>query len=384
MTQRTMVVAALGTSQTLAWGSSYYLPAILAAPIGTTLGLSRAWVFAAFSASLMMAALAGPRIGRAVDRRGGRGILVLSNIVLAAGLIALAGVVGPISLFAAWLVIGLGMALGLYDAAFATLTALYGREARTPITGITLVAGFASTVSWPLTAALTQGIGWRGACLVWAALNLVIGLPLNRLVLPLPPEGSRAARVADVPVGWTPRREMVLLAFVFSAAWYVAGAMGAHLPGLLERSGATPLQAIGAAALLGPAQVAARVAEFFVLRRAHPLLSARAALMLHPLGAALLTVAGAPAAAAFVVLHGAGNGLVTIARGTLPLALMGPHGYGARTGLLAAPARIAQALAPVTFGFLLEVMGARSVIVSGAVCVAAFVALMSLRVQTTD
>src|SRR5262249_52853663 len=140
------VVAALGLSQTLAWASSYYLPAILADPMAADIGVSRALVFGAFSGSLLIAAVVGPAVGRAIDRRGGRGVLVWSNLVLAAGLCALAVSPGPIWFLAAWAVLGLGMALGLYDSAFAALTAIYGREARGPITGITLIAGFASTV----------------------------------------------------------------------------------------------------------------------------------------------------------------------------------------------------------------------------------------------
>ena len=162
---RSVVVAALGTSQTLAWASSYYLPAILADPIGAGIGVPSAWVFAAFSASLLIAALSGPWVGRVIDRRGGRGVLTLSSLVLAVGLLALAAAVGPLSLFAAWVVLGIGMALGLYDAAFAALTTFYGKEAGGPITGITLFAGFASTVSWPLSSLLNHAPGWRETCL---------------------------------------------------------------------------------------------------------------------------------------------------------------------------------------------------------------------------
>jgi MFS family permease len=161
MHSRALVVGALGLAQTLAWGSSYYLPAILAGPIGDGVGVPRSWVFGALSSALLIAAFAGPAVGRIVDRRGGRGVLVLSNIVLAAGLVALAAANGPVLLFAAWAVLGVGMALGLYDTAFAALSALYGRDARGPITGITLIAGFASTVSWPLTTLLNGLLGWR-------------------------------------------------------------------------------------------------------------------------------------------------------------------------------------------------------------------------------
>jgi MFS family permease len=162
---RLVVVGALGSSQTLAWASSYYL---LAIPIGATIGLSPSWVFAAFSTSLLIAAVAGPTVGRMIDQHGGREVLMLSNVVLAAGLVALASANGPVSLFAAWAILGIGMALGLYDAAFATLTALYGIDARGPITGITLIAGFASTLSWPLSSLLDDLAGWRGTCHVCA------------------------------------------------------------------------------------------------------------------------------------------------------------------------------------------------------------------------
>jgi len=380
---RRFVVTALGTAQTLAWASSYYLPAILADPIAASIDVPRSWVFAAFSAALLIAAFAGPAVGRVIDRHGGRGVLVLSNVVLAAGLIVLAASNGAVVLFAAWAVLGIGMALGLYDAGFAALTALYGHNARGPITGITLLAGFASTVSWPLSTFLNDALGWRETLLVWAAINLVIGLPLN-ILLPAPTRPAHLSRPAERSIGWKPYKQMFLLAFVFAAAWFVTGAMASHLPGLLERAGATPLQAIAAAALVGPAQVAARLVEFFILRRSHPLVSARVAALLHPIGAAVFAVIGPPAAVAFVLFYGAGNGLLTIARGTVPLAVFGPRGYGERTGLLGAPARAAQALAPLLFGLLLDRMGASVIIVSAGLCLAAFVALLWLRASRED
>ena len=380
-----VVITALGVSQTLAWASSYYLPAVLAEPISAGIGLPRAWVFGAFTVALLIAAAAGPYVGRAIDRLGGRGVLVVSNLVLAAGLVLLAAATGPVSLFVAWALLGVGMALGLYDAAFATLARLYGSEARGPITGITLFAGFASTVSWPLSAFLDHALGWREACLVWAALNLVVALPLNRFLLPpAPPLPAAPAHGGkEEQVGWKPYREMFLLAFVFAAAWFVTGAMASHLPGLLERAGATPLEAIAAASLVGPAQVAARAMEFVLLQRVHPLISARISALLHPIGAVALAFFGPPAAMAFAFLYGAGNGLLTIARGTVPLVIFGPHGYGARNGLLGAPARTAQAFAPILFGLLLDTIGVNVIWVSAGLCLAALAALLLLKAQDT-
>jgi MFS family permease len=375
----TLTVAVLGTTQTLAWASSYYLPAILADPIAAGLGVSKALFFGCFSASLLLQAALGPMIGRAIDRHGGRDVLVLSNLVLAGGLGWLALAQGPAGLAGASALLGLGMALGLYDSAFATLTALYGLEARGPITGVTLLGGLASTLGWPVSALLNQHFGWRGACLGWAAVNLFICLPMNRLLIPRPAGPVRSA--AAQQTGAAPANGMAVLAFVFGAVGFVTGAMAAHLPRLLEIAGASAGAAIAAASLMGPAQVAARLFEFGVLKRLHPLVSTRLALVMHPLGAAFLGTLGWPAASVFALLHGAGNGLLTISRGTLPLALFGPAGYGLRTGIIVAPARVTTAAAPLLFGLLLDAMGTRALLVSAGLSLTALAALALLRAQ---
>jgi predicted MFS family arabinose efflux permease len=276
-------------------------------------------------------------------------------------------------------VLGIGMAMGLYEPAFATLTGLYGRAARGPITGITLIAGFASTVGWPLSAFLDAHYGWREACLVWAALHIVLGLPLNRLLIPPAPPPERSKLQGEAPPA--PRWAMPILAFVFATTAFVTGAMAAHLPRLLEIAGASAVMAIAASALVGPAQVGARLVEFGALRLVHPLVSARLSTILHPLGAVTLALFGPAAVMAFAVLHGAGNGLLTIARGTVPLAIFGPIGYGLRTGLLGAPARATQAFAPVLFGVLLDRMGVGSIAISAGLCLLAFFALFLLKAR---
>ena len=361
--KRAVVVAALGTAQTLAWGSSYYLPAILADPIAEALRVPRTTVFGLFSGALLLSAVLGPSVGRATDNRGGRGVLTLSNLVLAAGLVLLGIAQGFVTLAVAWAALGVGMAMGLYDPAFATLTGLYGRAARGPITGITLIAGFASTVGWPLSAFLNAQFGWRSACLVWAAMHIVIGLPLNRLLIPRAPPPARASEM-PAETSPAPRGAMVILSFVFAATWFVTGAMAAHLPRLLEIAGATTTAAIAAAALVGPAQVAARLVEFGALRTVHPLVSARLAALLHPVAAVMLGLFGPGAITAFAVLHGAGNGLLTIAKGTVSLAIFGPAGYGLRSGILGAPARATQAASPLLFGLLMDHMGMSVIAVS--------------------
>ena len=393
--------AALGSAQTIAWASSNYLPAILAAPIALDLGISRATVFGAFSVALVVTGLAGPTVGRAIDRGHGRAMLVASNIVHIVGLLWLAMANDTATLFAAWVVLGAGMAMGLYDAAFATLVRLHGQAARTPITGITLIAGFASTVGWPLTAWIAGAEGWRVACMAWAAIHLFIALPLNAWCIPSAPAHRPAEREAEkssadaMPTHHDqdeapPRNAFSMLVLYFAATAFVTSAMGAHLPGLLAAGGISAATALAAAALMGPAQVAARLTEFLAMRRYrfHPMFTARIAGALQPLGvAALLAAGGVPllvsiAPFAYTLLYGAGNGMLTIAKGTLPLALFGPENYGRRQGLLNVVARAMQAVAPFAFGWMMDELGTKaSLLVSAAVSLVALGALLAIRVR---
>jgi predicted MFS family arabinose efflux permease len=379
MRQRQLpIILALGTTQTLAWASSYYLPAILADPIAHDLGISSNWVFAAFSASLVISAMLGPRVGRQIDLVGGRQVLSISNLTMAAGLALLGFSHSVVVMALAWLILGVGMTLGLYDAAFAALGRIYGVNARGSITGITLMAGFASTVGWPLTAWGLAHIGWRETCFAWAAAHILLGLPLNFFMLPAVKGAKEAAATAAKP-HLPLDRTMILLAFTFAAAWTVTGAMAAHLPRILEATGASPLAAISAAALVGPAQVAARIFEAGILSRFHPLWSTRLACVTHPIGAAVVLAFGGAAAGAFALFHGSGNGVLTIARGTLPLAIFGPKDFGYRLGIIGAPARMAQAVAPLAFGLLIDLMGSRVLLVSSALSLAALAALFLIR-----
>ena len=236
-------------------------------------------------------------------------------------------------------------------------------------------------------------IGWRGACLGWAGIHLVLGLPLNALlprtqaITPddtLPAASSEFTNKVTKPATTTnPKIVSLILAFVFATTWFISTAIATHLPRMLEATGMTMAAAVGVGALIGPAQVAARMLEFGLLRKVHPLLSARLAALAHPIGAAVLLAGGPAFASLFAVLHGGGNGILTIAKGTLPLVLFGTQGYGARQGWLMLPARVAQALAPFAFGLALDTWGAHALWLSATIGIVAFAALMLLKTQSS-
>lgn len=383
------MVIALGLGQILAWGSTFYLPAILAPAMAGELGVAKSTVFAAFSTALGLSALLGPAAGRAVDKRGGKPVLVATNLVFALGLWWLSQVQSLPGLFLAWAALGVAMGGGLYETAFATVVRLYGQAARNAITGITLIAGFTSTVAWPLSQWLLDRHGWRGTCEAWALLHLVLGLPLHLAL------GAGRAQLASEatppPLSHIPPNELpatsrphqarntALLAYAFAAAWFVASAYAAHLPIVLGLAGAATGLAVTAAALIGPAQVLGRLLEFSLQRRLSPLLTARVAAATHPLGACVLILLGTAGCVPFALLHGFGNGILTIAKGTLPLIFFGAHGYGARQGWLLMPSRITQAIAPFAFGLLLDRLGLAAAWFSAALGISVFVALACLR-----
>jgi MFS family permease len=343
-------------------------------------------VFGAFTLALVISALVGPRAGRAIDQLGGRAVLLATNDLFALGLAGLGLAQTGWQVWLAWALIGVAMGSGLYDAAFATLVRLYPVNARSAITGITLVAGFASTVGWPLTAWGIDALGWRGACLGWAALHLSLGLPLHlglprspveTAPLPEPAVGPNGVAVAaHRPPGMG---MAVAISAVFAITWFTSTAMAAHLPRLLEAQGLSTAAALGVAMLVGPAQVVGRLLEFGLLRHVHPLLSARLAAAAHPLGVATLAAVGPAAGAwAFAGLHGAGNGVLTIAKGTLPLVVFGAAGYGQRQGWLMAPARLAQAVAPLLFGLAMAHWGAGALWLTAGLGVVALMLLQGM------
>jgi len=373
--------AVLGINQTLSWGMTFYLPAIVAAPVATSFGQSGFSVLGAFSWALLVTGGCAPRVGKWIDHHGGRGALLASIVVMALGLAVLAASNGLAVWYLGWTIIGVGMSMGLYDAAFATVGGLLGKEAGPSITGITLVAGFASSVFWTLGAALIGALDWRGLLLAYAALMLLVNLPMVWLLVPpAPPRPPQDAAIADLPRSPTQTHALWLLGAFFALRWFITSAIAVHALPLLQGVGLTAAEAVGIAALIGPGQVAGRILEYAIGPRVDLFIKARLAALLFPLGAALLLFGGPVAATAFALLYGMSNGVMTINRGTLPLALFGPDGYARTLGLLAVPVLLAQATAPTIAAPLVAALPALDVLlICGAGAAVAVLFLLPLR-----
>ena len=346
---RHVVVTALGITQILGWGCSFYFPAVLAPPVMRETGWPLEAVIGGVTAGLLTAGLVSPHVGRLIARHGGRPALVASSLLFAAGMAALALSYNLVAYFLAWCVIGVAMAAGLYDAVFAALGRLYGQSARGPIATITLFGGFASTVCWPLSAWLEHRYGWRGACLAYAALHLLVALPLQ-FVPPVQPAASgsplSSALPEALPSSPVPGRgAFALLALAMTLFTAIGAIFLVHLMTFLAARGVDPAQAIALGTLFGPAQVGARVVERLFGERYHPLWTLAAAALLMA-GALMLLAGGLAPYALAIVVFAAGFGISWIARGTVPLVLFGAQRFPVVMGRLAFPSLIGQALAP--------------------------------------
>jgi len=360
-----LIVPALGVTQILAWGSSYYLPTVLAKPIAADTGWSLTWVVAGLSLGLLIAGLAAPLVGRRIHTLGGRPVLAASAILIAFGQITLALSPNLAVFIAGWIVLGFGMSAGLYDAAFSTLGRLYGPAARHHITTLTLFGGLASTACWPLSAFLVEHFGWRGACAVYAAIQLGFSLPVYLLALSRGPLPNWTEALSEpLETRERPTTKPTGAIFLILAAAIMIGSMlstviSVHILTILQAHGVTLAAAVGLGALIGPSQVGARFIEMLVSRYHHPIWTKLASVSFVALGLGLLW-ADVPIIAVALVFYGAGIGLESIARATLPLALFGAADYAPIMGRLARPSLIAQAASPSIGAFLIQSLGTES------------------------
>lgn len=385
-----IVLPALGIAQIISWGSLFYSIAVLAQPMGAELHLTRVQIFAGFSLALAISGLLSPRVGRLIDARDGRFVLCRGIMVGGAALVILASAQHYATLLLGWCAAGVAMSMTLYDPAFATLGQLAAERYRRALTGLTLIAGFASTVFWPLTHALVQTAGWRGTLLIFAGLHIAVALPVIAAFVPRPARSAKpvAAPTATQTAPGRPAPAQLWLASCFALAAFVFSSMSAHLVGVLELKGLTTSQAVGLLSLVGPMQVTGRVLEMsFGARFSVARVGVFAFALLASALVLLLFVHGPGAVAfLFVIGYGCANGIVTIVRGVLPAALFGRDRLGQLLGWLARPSFVAQAIAPAAVAGLLMSGSPQLVIAvaAGTIAVALGCLIVAVRAARRD
>ncbi len=339
----------LGITQIIGWGSGFYLPAILAVPISKSIGVSTETFFWAFTVSLLVSGLVGPRVGRLIDMYGGRKVLPWGNLAFFVGLVMLAFSTNELMLFVAWAIIGIGGSMSNYDSAFATAVAFFKENSNRVIAGITVFAGFSSTISWPLTSLLNTQLGWQAAVLFWAAMHLCISLPLHATI---PRSEQREIDVMTGPIQKIMKRGLkfdkllVVFALMFALEGFIVSSVNTTLPFLLTELGASEQLALLAAVILGPSQVFARILLVALGKKTGPITVAAISIAVHPLGVILILLFGVNGLLGFVILHGIGVGLNPFIRGSLPLLFFGAQSYGQRQGYVMMLSKIVGALSP--------------------------------------
>ena len=365
-----MVVAvlALGLTQITAWGTSYYCLGVLAGPISRDTGWSRGFVFAGFSVALLTMGVVSSAVGRAIDRHGARAVMTLGTVLVSVGLFALAHVRSEPSYLAVWVLLGLGMRLCLYDAAFAALVQVAPSRGRKAISYLTLFGAFASSVFWPIGHALNEHVGWRQTLVVFAIINVAVCLPLHWFGLGRRETADAAASptAAGTPSPDGPPLEgrarslaIVLFALIMSLNGFVFGVISVQLVPLLEAAGLVTAAAVWVASLKGVAQFGGRVVEIAFARNLRAITVGRIAIGILP-PSLLLLLAGTghlPLVVAFTFLMGASQGVITIVRGAVPLALFGAKGYGAVLGHIATPILVINAASPTVFAWIVDRWG---------------------------
>ena len=362
-----LAVCALGIAQITAWGTSFYCLGVLAKPIVAETGWSPSLVFFGFTVALLAMGAISPWAGRAIDRYGARALMTAGTLMVSSGLYALSWVASEGAYLVVWAFLGLGMRLSLYDAAFAALVQVVPSRGRLAISYLTLFGAFASTVFWVLGHYFNEAGGWRQTLMLFAAINLVVCLPLNWIGLAHREAAGKAEETAaaqsarDGPPLEAGERTvaMALFALVMSLNSFVFGVVSVQLVPLLEGTGLAAAAAVWVASMKGFAQFGGRLVEIVFGRNLHAVTVARIAIGVLPVSFVLLLASGGNVAAivAFTVLMGASQGVITIVRGAVPLALFGPTGYGAMLGLLATPVLIVNSAAPTLFALIIERWG---------------------------
>jgi MFS family permease len=357
--RRWTMIWALCVSQTAAWGTLYYSFSLYVAPMRAELGWSATELNGALSLGLLAWGAAAFAVGAWIDKHGGRALMTCGSLLGAAALALWSQVDSLPMFYGVYALMGAAMAMLLYDPAFAVVTATFAADARKAITAITLAGGFASTIFMPLAHLLIETMGWRSSLLALAGINLLLGAAIHAWVLPPKIATELVAVTAQpFPVSTSAafRAALRTRAFWGLMLWYAAysagfAALTFHIIPLLSERGVAIETSLIVVAIIGPMQVAGRIALMFTkdkgsVRRVGPLVAATL-----PIAIAILALLPAELAwlALFATIYGLGNGILTIMRGIAVPELIGRQAYGTINGALIGPANVAKAAAPLCF-----------------------------------
>lgn len=346
-------ILGIGIAQILIWGGSFFLLAVFARPIMDEMGWGREIVYGGLSIGLLVSAVVLPCLGRLFNYFEGKNILSFSGLLISLGLIVLAYSSNIWSFYIAWIVIGMGMALGLYDALFAVLGHYFGLNAKKLIIALTLISGFCTTIVWPVQVYAITLLGWRETLLFWAILLFIFIGPIYYYCLPKQ-EHISLKNIKKVKEGIITLEHNIyyLMSSIFMISSIIMTIMSIQLIDILQETGVTLVAAIAMSTLLGPSQIASRIFDL-VTKFDHPIKSLLVSVSLVIIGIILLMLG--PQYAVFgIIVYGAGNGLRSIIRGTLPLVLVNKHEYPLLMGKLAGPSMFAQAITPLIAGYIME------------------------------
>lgn len=355
-------VAGLAVTQIIGWGTTFHLPAVLGSVMAPSIGISMEVLFGGISVQLLASAMVAPRVGRRIDRLGGRAIMVCGSLLLSLALVLISQAQGPILYFIGWALIGFATPMALGAGTQASLAQVAGPGARRAVSVLLFFTGLPSFFFWPLASWLEPIIGWRNTALLFAAMHLLIAAPIHFAILSRRIPVRLSASGAPMEDGLPPqarRSAFWLLAAMLAFAGTISWGVALNIIELLKAGGLSPTAAVFIATLAGPIQASARIIEFMFGSRYPATITGLVSAAVMPLAFVGVLIGGGEvwAAVVFVACYGISNGLMTLARATIPLALFGRGEYGTWTGRLTTPQNLVFAASPVLFAWLLQRQG---------------------------
>lgn len=355
-------IIGLGISQIVGWGSTFFVPSVMGRHIAQDLVMPAEVLFAGPTIMFTVGALLAPPVGRIIDRRGARTLMISGSLLAALSLVLLSRAQGSYTYVAVWVLLGIAGVMMMGTISSVALAQIAGERARRALAFLTTVGGLSSTVFWPLGAALDVAVGWRSTLLIFASLHLLICLPIHYFVLPpaAPPRGPPATapgHPASTPAAPVRRPAIfVLLAIMLSSGGIVYTGMTLYLIEILRGLGHSSATAVILASFMGPIQISVRLVEIALAHRLSTMNSAIVGSIALPVALLFGLGAGSTVAAGFalVALYAISNGLKAVVRATLPLALFERSEYGRYMGWLAVPLNIVTAIAPIVFAAMME------------------------------